>query len=213
MSDWTDERKAELMQRWAAGDSAEIIAGAMGVTRNAIIGKIHRLGLPGRKTTTRRPPVRVLPRKPVDWDERRRVILDVQANDGTYHDAALRIGASPDTIRKDAVRLGVPFAPLKNVPSGQRHTASLPRPPRVRTPPVARVRAPVPDDAVDILQVLDATAFRPGKCKWPVNDSATAGGHLFCGHHTSEGGVYCVCHNALAYVPVPGRQQIYASRR
>lgn len=46
---WTDERVAELKQRWAAGESCSQIATAMGAaSRNAIIGKVHRLGLCGR---------------------------------------------------------------------------------------------------------------------------------------------------------------------
>lgn len=46
---WTDERVAFLRKRWAEGDSASQIAKKLGgVTRNAVIGKIHRLGLAGR---------------------------------------------------------------------------------------------------------------------------------------------------------------------
>lgn len=42
---WTDEQESELRQRWAAGESARQIAAATGMSRNAILGKIHRLGL------------------------------------------------------------------------------------------------------------------------------------------------------------------------
>jgi len=46
---WTDERVAELKQLWGEGLSASQIARALGgVTRNGVIGKIHRLGLAGR---------------------------------------------------------------------------------------------------------------------------------------------------------------------
>src|SRR5690625_800180 len=46
---WTDERVETLKELWAEGKSASQIAKEMGgVTRNAVIGKVHRLGLSNR---------------------------------------------------------------------------------------------------------------------------------------------------------------------
>ena len=46
---WTDDRVAKLTKLWADGLSASQIAAELGgVTRNAVIGKVHRLGLSGR---------------------------------------------------------------------------------------------------------------------------------------------------------------------
>ena len=51
---WTDDRVELLKKLWGEGLSASQIAGRLGgVTRNAVIGKVHRLGLSGRATTTR----------------------------------------------------------------------------------------------------------------------------------------------------------------
>jgi len=48
---WTDDRVEQLKTLWAEGLSAAQIANKMGgVTRNAVIGKVHRLGLSGRAT-------------------------------------------------------------------------------------------------------------------------------------------------------------------
>jgi GcrA cell cycle regulator len=65
---WNDERVELLKKLWAEGLSASQIAGRIGsVTRNAVIGKVHRLGLSGRATTTRmkshRPRTRTVPAK------------------------------------------------------------------------------------------------------------------------------------------------------
>ncbi len=47
--DWTDERIELLKKLWADGLSGNQIAAELGgITRNAVIGKAHRLGLPGR---------------------------------------------------------------------------------------------------------------------------------------------------------------------
>jgi GcrA cell cycle regulator len=46
---WTDERVERLKTLWSEGLSASQIAAELGsVTRNAVIGKVHRLGLSGR---------------------------------------------------------------------------------------------------------------------------------------------------------------------
>lgn len=51
---WSEERVALLRKLWAEGLSASQIAKQLGgVTRNAVIGKVHRLGLAGRATPSR----------------------------------------------------------------------------------------------------------------------------------------------------------------
>ena len=51
---WNDERVDVLKKLWSDGLSASQIASRLGgVTRNAVIGKVHRLGLSGRATTSR----------------------------------------------------------------------------------------------------------------------------------------------------------------
>jgi GcrA cell cycle regulator len=52
---WTDDRVTTLKRLWAEGQSASAIAATLGeVTRNAVIGKVHRLGLAGRTRPLRR---------------------------------------------------------------------------------------------------------------------------------------------------------------
>jgi len=59
---WTDERVELLKKLWSDGLSASQIAGELGgITRNAVIGKVHRLGLSGRAKS---PSAAPRPRKP-----------------------------------------------------------------------------------------------------------------------------------------------------
>lgn len=51
---WTDERIAELERLWATGASTAEIGRQIDVTKNAVVGKVHRLGLPGRPSPIRR---------------------------------------------------------------------------------------------------------------------------------------------------------------
>lgn len=62
---WTDERVEELKKLWQDGLSASQIAKQLGgVTRNAVIGKVHRLGLSGRATPSRPARRTVKPSRP-----------------------------------------------------------------------------------------------------------------------------------------------------
>ena len=52
---WTDDRVALLKDLWGQGKTAAQIAQALGdVSRNAVIGKAHRLSLPGRASPIQR---------------------------------------------------------------------------------------------------------------------------------------------------------------
>ena len=67
---WTDERVESLKKLWQEGLSASQIASRLGgVTRNAVIGKVHRLGLSGRATTSRMKSHR--PRRPAAATQKR----------------------------------------------------------------------------------------------------------------------------------------------
>lgn len=48
-SAWPDWKVSILRQQWSDGVSASLIAGQIDCTRNAVIGKVHRLGLESRK--------------------------------------------------------------------------------------------------------------------------------------------------------------------
>lgn len=62
---WTEDRVGVLLNLWREGKSASEVAGYLHVTRNAAIGKLHRLGELGeRKAAARRWNGRVIVRHP-----------------------------------------------------------------------------------------------------------------------------------------------------
>ena len=68
--DWTDEHVETLKQLWKQGLSSRQIADHFGeTTRNAVIGKAHRLGLPSRTTPARKPsrPLLALGERACQW--------------------------------------------------------------------------------------------------------------------------------------------------
>lgn len=65
---WTEERVALLRRLWEDGQSASKIAAQLGgVTRNAVIGKVHRLGLAGRVKPGEDAPLPVV--KPIEVEK------------------------------------------------------------------------------------------------------------------------------------------------
>ena len=63
---WTDDRVESLRKLWLDGLSASQIAKHLGggLTRNAVIGKVHRLGLSGRATASQPNRVAFKPARP-----------------------------------------------------------------------------------------------------------------------------------------------------
>ncbi|MBT7292761.1 MAG: GcrA cell cycle regulator, partial [Rhodospirillaceae bacterium] len=54
MSTWTPERIAEITRLWGEGLTTAEIGKVVGVSKNAVVGKAHRLGLPARPSPIRR---------------------------------------------------------------------------------------------------------------------------------------------------------------
>lgn len=61
--EWTPERIAALIALWEEGLTTSVIGERLGITKNAVVGKVHRLGLPKRVQSNRAPtPVQEKPR-------------------------------------------------------------------------------------------------------------------------------------------------------
>jgi GcrA cell cycle regulator len=102
---WTEDRVATLTKLWADGLSASQIAKQLGgVTRNAVIGKVHRLGLSGRAKPTKpkAQPKSATPRKP------RASSRAARSRPKTTATAAAPRSASKPTVKTVATK----FAPL-----------------------------------------------------------------------------------------------------
>jgi GcrA cell cycle regulator len=108
---WTDERVAQLKKLWADGLSASQIAAELGgVTRNAVIGKVHRLGLSGRAKTGNQSagsrPKR--PARTMGYNTR-----SARTSQRSLNNLPLKVSAPRDAMRElAAIRLEAP-EPLK----------------------------------------------------------------------------------------------------
>jgi GcrA cell cycle regulator len=95
---WTDERVETLKKLWADGLSASQIAAELGgITRNAVIGKVHRLGLSGRAKSPSSAAPR--PRKPRATSHMLRVSRSsMRGNTALAHAYELDIEPEPQLI-------------------------------------------------------------------------------------------------------------------
>jgi GcrA cell cycle regulator len=98
---WTDDRVEQLKKLWEAGLSASQIAAELGnITRNAVIGKVHRLGLSGRAKS----PSSAVPRQRKVRPAQHMMRINRPVSRGnTALAQAFEVEAEPDPIAYDNV--------------------------------------------------------------------------------------------------------------
>lgn len=107
---WSEPRVVTLKKLWAEGLSASQIAKELGgVTRNAVIGKVHRLGLPYRATPSR-PAKRSIPRTRAHLAPRRfRKAVEIKPAPAPIPDTLGPIDPSLTTYGLNAFTCRYPF--------------------------------------------------------------------------------------------------------
>jgi len=195
---WTDERIEQLRQMWQQGLTASQIADALGgVSRNAVIGKAHRLGLQARPS-----PVRAGDALAVDEVADPPFAADPEAPTAAVEEPmAVADPIEPDPVA--AVAPAAPAAPPADVPvvrsigpgGFQRqnpHEQQVPIPP---APPRRLVPAKPSADIAGKTGLLD---LNDRICKWPLGHPGEPDFH-FCGNPVNPGFPYCLDHCSVAY--------------
>ena len=178
---WTDERVETLKRMWNEGQSASQIAKELGgVTRNAVIGKVHRLGLSNR---TGGAPVQ----PGADAEE----ALEAKPAEAPSSPAPAEPKDSatqaPIPMRKPIVPAGQPLPPQ---PSAN----------EISPEALATVReVEKTSKKISLMQLTERT------CKWPVGDPATEE-FWFCGLAVQQGKPYCEAHVGVAFQPMSSRR-------
>lgn len=176
---WTDERVELLKKMWNEGQSASQIAKELGgVTRNAVIGKVHRLGLSNRSSSSTA--------KPVKGEPKAKAATKTAAKTETV--AAAKPAEKPTLpIRKPVITAGQPLPPQ---PSAN----------EISPEALANVRE-VEKKAkkIGLMELTERT------CKWPIGDPATPE-FWFCGLPVQQGKPYCEAHVGVAFQPMSSRR-------
>ena len=208
---WTDERIEKLTKMWEGGATASQIAEELGgVSRNAVIGKAHRLGLKARPSPVKAnekpegpapaparppkaeaseatprapaPPPRPAPPRPAPAPQATAPVTPAPAA-AAPGDAPL----APPPPQPRIVSVG-PGGFLRQGPGDQQ----APIPP---APPRRLVPAKPSPEIADKTSLLD---LNDRICRWPMGHPGEPDFH-FCGVKVNPGFPYCVEHCGRAY--------------
>ena len=183
---WTDERVETLKKMWSEGQSASQIAKELGgVTRNAVIGKVHRLGLSNRAGAA------------VGAAEKEAAAPEAKAEP---RPKPTLVKTAPEPA-EDRPAPAAPAAPAIRKP----FVAGQPLPPQpsaneISPEALASVRE-VEKKArrISLMELTERT------CKWPIGDPATEE-FWFCGLAAQPGKPYCEAHVGVAFQPMSSRR-------
>lgn len=180
---WTDERVERLTRMWNEGQSASRIAKELGgVTRNAVIGKVHRLGLSNRVGMPAAQSGETLPEENTNLAE-------------------VEPAKPPEPPRGTENQMSdnapIPRKPI--IPAGQ---PLPPQPSANEISPEALARKNEVEKTAKKLSLMELTERT---CKWPVGDPATAD-FWFCGLPAQAGKPYCEAHVGVAFQPMSARR-------
>jgi GcrA cell cycle regulator len=187
---WTEERIERLKKMWHDGATASQIAEELGgVSRNAVIGKAHRLGLeqrpspvkPGEEKEAKKPaPAAAVAPKSAPRAEAPKA---ASAAPAAPHAAAPHRPASEMQYRS----IG-PGGFIRQGPGDQ-------QPPIPPAPPRRLVPAKPSPEIAEKTSLLD---LNDRICKWPMGHPGEPDFH-FCGQAANPGFPYCVQHCGVAY--------------
>ena len=192
---WSDDRVELLKKMWAEGQSASQIAKELGgVTRNAVIGKVHRLGLSNRNGsggTPESPAKAKSATKPASKTKstgKTAAKAQVQPSKAPVADAASAAPAATSPGRAKPI-----------IPAGQ---PLPPQPSANEIDPEALAKVSEIEKKAKKLTLMELTERT---CKWPVGDPATED-FWFCGLPVKSGKPYCEAHVGVAFQPMSSRR-------
>ncbi|MBX3561506.1 MAG: GcrA cell cycle regulator [Sphingomonas sp.] len=193
---WTDERIDRLKELWSQGVTASQIADELGgVSRNAVIGKAHRLGLQSRPSPVKAndpapaPKAKAKAEKPVPAPKAA-APARAEPRPEPVRSAPQAAPAAPPSSEpaQPLVRSIGPGGFVRQGPSDQQ----APIPP---APPRRLVPAKPSAEVADKTSLLD---LNERICKWPMGHPGEPDFH-FCGKPSNPGFPYCVEHCGVAY--------------
>ncbi len=182
---WTDERVETLKRMWSEGQSASQIAKELGsVTRNAVIGKVHRLGLSNRVGAA--PAAAAAPVSGATPG--REPEVEVEIEEAPVEPVAAKPVERPVApVRKPIITAGQPLPPQ-------------PAANEISPEALASVREVEKKAArITLMELTERT------CKWPIGDPATEN-FWFCGLPSQSGKPYCEAHVGVAFQPMSSRR-------
>jgi GcrA cell cycle regulator len=193
---WTDERIDQLKKMWEKGMTASQIADELGgVSRNAVIGKAHRLGLKSRPS-----PVKAKDAKAKKKPAAKKAAPKKAAAKPKVAPAAKKAEPEAKPAEPKPAESAAPPAPSQPQyrsigPGGFTRQSPGDQAPLPPAPPRRLVPAKLDPEFEEKTGLLDLTEK---VCKWPMGHPGEPDFH-FCGEPVNPGFPYCVEHCGRAY--------------
>ncbi len=194
---WTDERVETLKKMWGEGQSASQIAKELGgVTRNAVIGKVHRLGLSNRAGSGASAPA-----KPAAAKEKAPSKPAAPKAPPKAKAAPAKAAKKEEEPEQELDENGIPISAARRaiIPAGQ---PLPPQPSANEISPEALAKVSEVEKSAKRISLMELTEKT---CKWPVGDPATDD-FWFCGLPVQQGKPYCEAHVGVAFQPMSSRR-------
>jgi GcrA cell cycle regulator len=196
---WTDERIERLKQLWSQGVTASQIADELGgVSRNAVIGKAHRLGLQSRPSPVKPNEAEAAAPAPEKAQpERRAPAAEAKSEPKAEPQRAAPAHTAPASAAAPASTPSTPQPQIRSIGPGGfvRQGPSDQQAPIPPAPPRRLVPAKPSPEIAEKTGLLD---LNEKICKWPIGHPGEPDFH-FCGRPSNPGFPYCVEHCGVAY--------------
>ncbi len=193
---WTDERIDRLTQMWGEGMSASQIATQLGgVTRNAVIGKVHRLKLDNRLKSVTAVGDGIVAMPPAGTAEPATAAVPP----AMAAPAAAEERPAPRLVASTPAPRPVPVAPTLGATALKFEPAPEPE----FEPDFAESDTTV----VPMSRNLTLVQLSDRTCKWPLGDPLSSE-FRFCGNHSGDASPYCTHHARIAFQPVSERRRV-----
>ena len=193
---WTDERVEVLKKMWGEGQSASQIAKELGgVTRNAVIGKVHRLGLSNRAGSggaAKTAAPKAEPKAKAAPKAAPKKAAPKKAPEPEIEEPRTVSASPPPQPKMSAARRAI-------IPAGQ---PLPPQPSANEISPEALAKVNEVEKTAKKISLMELTEKT---CKWPVGDPATEQ-FWFCGLPVQQGKPYCEAHVGVAFQPMSSRR-------
>ena len=200
---WTEERVKKLTLLWKSGNSASKIAIELGegVSRNAVIGKIHRLGLSERGSGSNGNGQKIKEKKIkeknlVEHQNSKVSDLENSLESSTQRKGKKR-GRKP-SIKKLTINENQSIPGFNATENSSLETAEI----ETEIDKLALKNMKEIEKKAKKLNLLELTEKT---CKWPIGDPATSE-FWFCGHPSEQGKPYCETHISIAFQPITTRR-------
>ena len=194
MMAWNDERVAILKKMWLDGNSASEIAKELGnITRNAVIGKVHRLGLSNRDSNISKSGA--TPTKAIKNAKRGR---PPKVNQEPKKRGRPQKPKGPKDFREKINDDDQSITPSGN--SKLSHESNLEVVSDLSDETIKNLlKVEMKSKKISLMELTERT------CKWPIGDPATDT-FWFCGHESEPGKPYCKTHISIAFQPITQRR-------